>query len=151
MKTDFLSFSSSSYDAIMPKIDDTKKAVDCLWKAYQFTDELAPYMDWMEETRSKSTRDVNSNGAPDTEDLIDKQEKLLDQVDKKKKSVLEQIAKGEKILADPKSPKFLDGHVNKMKGLWEEANKVSQDRLATLKGERKYTGPEGIREAFMRK
>lgn len=121
------------YDAIMPKIDDTKKAVDCLWKAYQFTDELAPYMDWMEETRSKSTRDVNSNGAPDTEDLIDKQDKLLHQVDQKKKSVLEQIAKGEKILADPKSPKFLDGHVNKMKGLWDEANKVTVDRLQTLK------------------
>ena len=56
-------------------------------------------------------------------------------MDKKKKPTMEQIAKGEKILADPKSPKFLDGHVNKLRGLWEEANRTAEERLASLKGE----------------
>lgn len=118
----------------MPKVNDTKNVVDCLWKAYQFTDELAPYMEWMEDMRSKSTRDINSDSAAQTEEHIEKQEKYLDQMDKKKKGVLEQIAKGEKILADPKSPKFLEGHVNNMKALWMEANKSAEDRLALLKG-----------------
>ncbi len=118
----------------MPKVNDTKNVVDCLWKAYQFTDELAPYMEMMEDMRSKSTRDINSDSAAQTEEHIEKQEKYLDQMDKKKKGVLEQIAKGEKILADPKSPKFLEGHVNNMKALWMEANKSAEDRLTLLKG-----------------
>ena len=53
---------------------------------------------------------------------------------KSKKSVTEQIAKGEKILADPKSPKFLDGHVNKLRAIWEETNTAAQNRLQALKG-----------------
>ncbi len=118
----------------MPKVNDTKNVVDCLWKAYQFTDELAPYMEALEEFRSKSTRDVNSDSAANTEELIEKHEKCMDQMDKKKKSVLDQTAKGEKILADPKSPKFLEGHVNKLKGLWVEANQCAENRLALLKG-----------------
>eukprot|EP00095_Tigriopus_kingsejongensis_P009110 maker-scaffold150_size309978-snap-gene-1.12 protein:Tk09110 transcript:maker-scaffold150_size309978-snap-gene-1.12-mRNA-1 annotation:"muscle-specific protein 300" len=121
------------FDSIMPRIDDTKKAVDCLWKAYQFTDELAPYMEFMEDLRSKSSREIVTNAANETEDHIDKHEKCMDQMDKKRKSILDQLAKGEKILADPKSPKFLEGHVNKMKTVWEDAQKTASDRLAALK------------------
>ena len=54
----------------MPKVNETKNAVDCLWKAYQFTDELAPYMDFMEDMRSKSSRDINSDSSSDTEEHI---------------------------------------------------------------------------------
>ena len=70
----------SRYDDTMPKVYDTKNVVDCLWKAYQFTDELAPYMEWMEEMRSKSTRDINTNSAAQTEEHIEKHEKCMDQV-----------------------------------------------------------------------
>ena len=69
-----------------------------------------------------------------TEEHIEKQEKYLDQMDKKRKSVMDQIAKGEKILADPKSPQFLDTHVEKLKSLWVETNKESENRLNALKG-----------------
>ena len=122
------------FDDIMPKVNDTKNVVDCLWKAYQFTDELAPYMEWFEDMRSKSSREINTDSASQTEEHIEKQEKYMDQMDKKKKSVLDQTAKGEKILADPKSPKFLEGHVNKLKSLWLESNKAAEERLAGLKG-----------------
>ncbi len=118
----------------MPKVEETKGVVDCLWRAYQFTDELAPYFEFLEEMRSKSTRDVNSNGAAQTEEHIEKHEKYMDQMDKKKKSVIDQQAKGEKIMANPKSPKFLEGHLNKLKGLWEEASGSANSRLAALKG-----------------
>merc|ERR1712117_31204 len=50
-----------------------------------------------------------------------------------KKTVMEQISKGEKILANPKSPKFLDGHVNKLRSLWDEANVTSEQRLQALR------------------
>lgn len=73
------------YEEIMPKVNDTRKVVDCLWKAYQFTDELAPYMEWMEDMRGKSTKDIASDSANDTEEHIEKQEKFLDQVDDVKK------------------------------------------------------------------
>jgi len=117
----------------MPRISDTKNVVDCLWKAYQFTDELAPYMEFLEDMRSKSTREINTNSSNETEEHIEKQEKYMDQIDKKKKTVMEQISKGEKILANPKSPKFLDGHVNKLRSLWDEANSTSEERLQSLK------------------
>lgn len=75
-----------------------------------------------------------------TEEHIEKQEKYLDQMDKKKKSVNDQIAKGEKILADPKSPKFLDTHVEKLKSLWIETNKESENRLHALRGKKRPQG-----------
>jgi len=121
------------FDATIPRISDTKNVVDCLWKAYQFTDELAPYMEFLEDMRGKSTRDINTNSSNETEEHIEKQEKYMDQIDKKKKTVMEQISKGEKILANPKSPKFLDGHVNKLRSLWDEANVTSEQRLQALR------------------
>ncbi len=39
------------------------------------------------------------------------------------------------MLADPNSPKFLEGHVNKLKALWVESNKCADDRMALLKGD----------------
>jgi len=74
------------FDETMPRISDTKNVVDCLWKAYQFTDELAPYMEFLEEMRGKSTREINTNSSNETEEHIEKQEKYMDQIDKKKKS-----------------------------------------------------------------
>ena len=45
----------------MPKVTDTKNATDCLWKAYQFTDELAAFMEWIEDMRSKALRHINTD------------------------------------------------------------------------------------------
>ena len=91
-------------------------------------------MEFLEDMRGKSTRDINTNSSNETEEHIEKQEKYMDQIDKKKKMVMEQISKGEKILANPKSPKFLDGHVNKLRSLWDEANVTSEQRLQALRG-----------------
>lgn len=121
------------YDSMMPKIAETKNIVDALWKSYQFTDELAPLMEWLEEMVSKSTRDINSNSASQTEEIMEKQEKVLDQLDKKKKVVMEQQSKGEKILQDPKAPKFLISYLDRLKALWTDANKQGEDRLVALK------------------
>ena len=73
------------YDALLPKVADTKKACDSLWKSYQYTDELTPHMEWLTEKKVLATRDINSNSAGETEELIEKQEKVIDQLDKKRK------------------------------------------------------------------
>ncbi len=81
----------------MEDITSTKAKVNVLWKAYEFTDELAPYMEFLEDVRSKSTKDVTSDSAAATEELMDKHDKCLNQIDQRKKSVLDQTAKGEKV------------------------------------------------------
>ena len=60
---------------------------------------------------------------------------VLDQLDKKKKVVLEQQSKGEKLAQDPKAPKFLNSYMDRLKALWTDANKQAENRLAALKGE----------------
>ncbi len=39
------------YDATAEQITLTKAKVNVLWKAYEFTDELSPYMEFLEEVR----------------------------------------------------------------------------------------------------
>ena len=95
------------YDQLLPKVADTRKACDSLWKSYQvyqsqiinqfyqvmialqFTDELTPHMEWLTEKKVLATRDINSNSAGETEELIEKQEKVIDNLDKKRKVVKE--------------------------------------------------------------
>jgi len=121
------------YGGLIPKVNETKQVVASLWKAYQYTDELAPHMEWLQEKRVLATRDINSNSASETEELIEKQEKVLDQLDKKRKLVTELIAKGTKLKDDPKSPSFLCREVNNMKSTWDETNNLAMDRLNRLK------------------
>ena len=117
------------------KTADTKNVVDALWRSYQYTDELAPIMEWIEENISKSTREINTNSASQTEDLQEKQEKILDQLEKKKKTYVDSKTKGEKLLTDPKAPKFLEGHIDQLNSKWKEANTVAENRLKQLKGD----------------
>ena len=46
-------------------------------------------MEWLTEKRVLATRDINSNSAGETEELIEKQEKVIDQLDKKRKVDIE--------------------------------------------------------------
>jgi hypothetical protein len=59
--------------------------IQCRIFFVQYTDELAPHMEWLTEKRVLATRDINSNNAAQTEELIEKQEKVLDILDKKRK------------------------------------------------------------------
>jgi len=121
------------YDGLLPKIAETKLLTDSLWKAYQYTDELNPHMEWLQEKKQLATRDINTNGAGETEEHIEKQEKVLDQLDKKRKVILELIAKGTKLKDDPKCPVFLAREVGNAKTLWEETNHLADERLNKLK------------------
>jgi hypothetical protein len=59
---------------------------------------------------------------------------VIDQLDKKRKVVMDQQAKGEKLTQDPKAPKFLTSYIDRLKALWVDANKQAENRLAALKG-----------------
>ena len=90
-------------------------------------------MEWLEESITKSTREIQSNSVAETEQILERHEKNLDQLDKKKKVFMDQKGKGEKLLNDPKAPKFLNGHMERLVGLWKEANNKGEDRLEDLK------------------
>lgn len=53
-------------------------------------------------------------------------------MENKKKTVEEFIVKGEKLMEDPKSPKFLETHVSKLKDAWEVAQQKAQERKDAL-------------------
>merc|ERR1719336_3833408 len=121
------------YDTLIPKVADTKKACDSLWKSYQYTDELTPHMEWLTEKKVLATRDINSNSAGETEELIEKQEKVIDNLDKKRKVFQEVISRGSKLKDDPKCPVFLGVEVKRASDLWDETNKIALDRLNRLR------------------
>ena len=49
--------------------------------------------------------------------------------------VLEFIMKGEKLMSDPNCPKFLEGHLKRLKEAWEETIEKAQSRKKALMGE----------------
>ena len=113
-------------------------------------------MEWLTEKKVLATRDINSNSAGETEELIEKQEKVIDQLDKKRKvRILSQLQelpsnihiskvfhgivdKGKKLKDDPKCPVFLGVEVKRASDLWDETNKIALDRLDRLRGHNEF-------------
>lgn len=53
-------------------------------------------------------------------------------MENKRKMVLDFIAKGEKLMQDQNCPKFLEGHVKKLREAWEDTNEKAQIRKKAL-------------------
>merc|ERR1712156_843319 len=66
------------------------------------------------------------------DELIERQEKSLSQLDSKRNIVTDLIAKGKVILQNPDKPKFLEGHVKRIQDGWEDTKNKAQDRLQLL-------------------
>merc|ERR1712212_1132394 len=66
------------------------------------------------------------------DELIERQEKSLVQLDSKKNIVVDLIEKGKKILEHPDKPKFLEGNVKRIQEGWDDTKKKAQDRLKLL-------------------
>merc|ERR1712050_32800 len=73
-----------------------------------------------------------SGNSDQTEEHIEKQDKVINSLENKRKMVMDFIAKGEKLMQDPNCPKFLDGHVKKLKEAWEDTNEKAQIRKKAL-------------------
>jgi len=120
------------HKTLIPKIQETLVKTECYWKCYSYGDDLIPIFEFIDDLRNKSVREVFSANSEQTEELIEKQDKVLNQLENKRKMVMDFISKGEKLMEDPNCPKFLDGHVKKLKEAWEDTNEKAQGRKKHL-------------------
>ena len=56
---------------------------------------------------------------------------MLNQLENKRKMVMDFISKGEKLMEDPNCPKFLEGHVKKLREAWDDTQEKAQVILAS--------------------
>jgi len=123
----------SRFEELTPKVNDTKLITDSLWKAYEYTDDLVPLMEFTNEQLGAANREIFTGSVSATEDIIEKHLKVMDKIDKKKNDVKAIIAKGEKLESMPKAPAFLGEKLREMKALWENTTTTAKKRLDDLR------------------
>merc|ERR1719422_1272416 len=120
------------HKSMLPKIQDTMVKTECYWKCYSYGDDLIPIFEFIDDLRNKSVKELISGNSKQTEEHIEKQDKVLNSLENKRKMVMDFIDKGKKLMEDPNCPKFLDGHVKKLKEAWEDTNEKAQVRKKAL-------------------
>jgi len=120
------------HKALIPKIQETLVKTECYWKCYSYGDDLIPIFEFIDDLRNRSVKEVFSANSEQTEEHTEKQDKVLNQLENKKKMVMDFISKGEKLMEDPNCPKFLEGHVKKLKEAWDDTNDKAQSRKKAL-------------------
>eukprot|EP00092_Neocalanus_flemingeri_P014314 GFUD01015435.1.p1 GENE.GFUD01015435.1~~GFUD01015435.1.p1 ORF type:complete len:646 (+),score=203.50 GFUD01015435.1:71-2008(+) len=120
------------HKGMLPKIQDTLVKTECYWKCYSYGDDLIPIFEFIDDLRNRSVKELLSGNSEQTEEHIEKQDKVLNSLENKKKMVMDFIAKGEKLMEDDNCPKFLDGHVKKLREAWEDTNEKAQQRKKAL-------------------
>merc|ERR1712015_259394 len=106
--------------------------VDLYWKCYAYGDELKPHIEFLDGIMLSSTRDIAPSCVENVDELIERQEKSLVQLDSKRNVVNDLIEKGKKILEHPDKPKFLEGNVKRIQEGWDDTKQKAQDRLKLL-------------------
>merc|ERR1719374_556687 len=76
-----------------------------------------------------STRDIAPSCVENVDELIERQEKSLVQLETKRGVVRDLIDKGKKILEHPDKPKFLEGHVQRIEIGWDDTKQKAQKRF----------------------
>jgi len=117
---------------LIPRVTETQVKSEVFWKCYEYGDDLIQIFEFIDDQRAKSVRDVIIGDTEATEELIDKHASIMRIMENKKKTVEEFIIKGEKLMEDPKSPKFLENHVSKLKDAWDVAQQKAQERKDAL-------------------
>lgn len=120
------------HKTLIPKIKETLVKTECYWKCYSYGDDLIPIFEFTDDLRNRSVKEVLSGNSEHTEEHIEKQDKVLNSLENKKKMVKDFISKGEKLMEDPNCPKFLEGHVKKLKEAWDDTNEKAQARKNAL-------------------
>merc|ERR1711936_1345956 len=106
--------------------------VDLYWKCYAYGDELKPHIEFLDGIMLSSTREIAPSCVENVDELIERQEKSLQQLDSKRHVVVNLIEKGQLILANPDKPKFLERHVKQIQDGWEETKDKAKERLQLL-------------------
>merc|ERR1712128_231980 len=120
------------HKSLIPKIQETLVKTECYWKCYSYGDDLIPIFEFIDDLRNRSVKELFSGNSEQTEEHIEKQDKVLNQLENKRKMVMDFISKGEKLMEDPNCPKFLEGHVKKLKEAWEDTIEKAQTRKKAL-------------------
>merc|ERR1712223_55060 len=120
------------HEELIPNVQKTAVMVDPYWKCYAYGDELKPHVEFLDGIMLSSTRDIAPSCLENVDELIERQEKSLSQLDSKKNIVVDLIAKGKVILEHPDKPKFLEGNVKRIQEGWDDTKKKAQDRLKLL-------------------
>merc|ERR1712061_628598 len=126
-----LAITSKNADLI-PNVQKTAVMVDLYWKCYAYGDELKPHVEFLDGIMLSSTRDIAPSCLENVDELIERQEKSLSQLDAKRNIVTDLIAKGKVILQNPDKPKFLEANVKRIQDGWEDTKQKAQDRLQLL-------------------
>jgi hypothetical protein len=120
------------HEQLIPTVMKTPVMVDLYWKCYAYGDELKPHVEFLDGIMLSSTRDIAPSCVENVDELIERQEKSLTQLDSKKNVVVELIAKGKVILQNPDKPKFLEGNVERISQGWDDTKNKAQERLNLL-------------------
>jgi len=118
--------------ALVPKVTETQVKSEVFWKCYEYGDDLVQIFEFIDDQRAKSVREIIIQDSEATEEIIDKHNSIVRIMDNKRRTVEEFIQKGEQLMTDPKSPKFLENHVNKLKEAWDMANHCAIERKNAL-------------------
>merc|ERR1719458_1056880 len=102
--------------------------VDLYWKCYAYGDELKPHIEFLDGIMLSSTRDIAPSCVENVDELIERQEKSLVQLETKRGVVKDLIDKGKKILENPDKPKFLESHVSRIELGWDDTKIVEIEK-----------------------
>merc|ERR1712113_177523 len=120
------------HEELIPTVTKTQVKVDLYWKCYAYGDELKPHIEFLDGIMLSSTRDIAPSCVENVDELIERQEKSLTQLETKRAIMGELIAKGNKLLENPDKPRFLEGHVKRIVDGWDDTKEKAQARLKLL-------------------
>merc|ERR1712168_404247 len=80
------------HEELIPNVQKTSVMVDLYWKCYAYGDELKPHVEFLDGIMLSSTRDIAPSCIENVDELIERQEKSLVQLDSKKNVVTDLIA-----------------------------------------------------------
>jgi len=89
------------HEDLIPTVSKTAVKVDLYWKCYAYGDELKPHIEFLDGIMLSSTRDIAPSCIENVEELIERQEKSLNQLETKKTIVSDLISKGKQLLENP--------------------------------------------------
>merc|ERR1719382_1015829 len=129
---DALTLLIKKHEELIPWVSKISIKVDLYWKCYAYGDELKPHIEFLDGIMSSSTREIAPSCVENVDELIERQEKSLTQLENKRNVVVDLIGKGKVILENPDKPKFLEGNVKRIEEGWDDTKKKAQERLKLL-------------------
>jgi len=120
------------HEDLIPLVLKTQVKVDLYWRCYAYGDELKPHIEFLDGIMLSSTRDIAPSCVENVDELIERQEKSLMQLETKRAIVKDLITKGKQLLENPDKPKFLDSHVQRIEEGWDETKDKASARLQLL-------------------